>query len=97
MWWNYRKPKPLQEGAFTLAVRNNAPVIPIFITMEDSDVIDADGFFVQEYTIHILPAIYPDSSLRGSLAREAMRKENYEAWVRVYEDFYNKPLVYKEP
>ena len=30
-------------------------------------------------------------------AREAMRKENYEAWVRVYEDFYRKPLVYGEP
>ena len=96
MWWNYRKPKPMQDGAFSLALRNKAPVVPIFITMEDSDVLDGDGFFVQEYTIHILPAIYPDANLSGAEAREAMKQANYEAWVRVYEDFYQKPLVYSE-
>ena len=96
MWWNYRKPKPMQDGAFTLAVQNKAPIVPIFITMEDSDVPDGEGFFVQEYTIHILPAIYPDPSLSKVEAKEKMRKENYEAWVKVYEDFYGKPLVYGE-
>jgi len=94
MWWNYRKPKPLQDGAFSLALRNKAPIVPIFITMEDSDILDGDGFFVQEYTVNILPAIYPDETLAGSEAKELMKKENYEAWVRVYEDFYKTPLVY---
>ena len=96
MWWNYRKPKPMQDGAFTLAVRNNTPVVPIFITMEDSDVLDGDGFFVQEYTINILPPIYPDSTLSRPDATKKMKNDNYEAWVRVYEDFYKKPLVYGE-
>lgn len=96
MWWNYRKPKPMQDGAFTLAAKNNAPVVPIFITMEDSDVIDGDGFPVQEYTLHILPAIYPDNSLPRSETTKKMKKENYEAWVKTYEDFYGKPLVYGE-
>ena len=96
MWWNYRKPKPMQDGAFTLAVQNKAPIVPIFITMEDSDVPDGEGFFVQAYTIHILPAIYPDKSLSNAEAKEAMKRANYEAWVRVYEDFYGKPLVYAE-
>ena len=96
MWWNYRKPKPLQDGAFALAVKNKAPVVPVFITMGDSEVFDGDGFFVQEYTVHILPAIYPDTTLSATEAREKMKKENYEAWVRVYEDFYKKPLVYGE-
>ncbi|MBE5817768.1 MAG: 1-acyl-sn-glycerol-3-phosphate acyltransferase [Clostridiales bacterium] len=96
MWWNYRKPKPMQDGAFSLALQNKAPIIPIFITMEDSDVLDGDGFFVQEYTIHILPAIYPDTSLPSAKAKEALKQANYEAWVRVYEDFYKKPLVYSE-
>ena len=96
MWRNYRKPKPLQDGAFMLAVKNNAPIVPIFITMEDSDTLDGDGFFVQEYTINILPAIYPDRTLPGALAREKMKKANYDACVRVYEDFYKKPLVYGE-
>lgn len=96
MWWNYRKPKPLQDGAFTLAVRNGAPIVPIFITMEDSDVLDGDGFPVQEYTVHILPAIYPDATISKAEAKEKMKKENYEAWVRVYEQFYDRPLVYAE-
>jgi 1-acyl-sn-glycerol-3-phosphate acyltransferase len=96
MWWNYRKPKPMQDGAFTLAAKNNTPVVPIFITMEDSDVLDPDGFFVQEYTLHILPAIYPDNTLPRSETTKKMKKENYEAWVKTYEDFYGKPLVYSE-
>lgn len=94
MWWNYRKPKPMQDGAFSLAVRNNAPIVPIFITMEDSATLDADGFFVQEYTVNILPAIYPDMTLSRSEAKEKMKNENYEAWVKVYEGFYGLPLTY---
>jgi 1-acyl-sn-glycerol-3-phosphate acyltransferase len=96
MWWNYRKPRPIQDGAFSLALRNGVPILPIFITMQDSDVPDGEGFFVQEYTIHVLPAIYPDNSLPRAEAKEKMRKANYDAWVRVYEDFYKIPLVYGE-
>lgn len=96
MWWNYRKPRPLQDGAFSLAVRNNAPIVPIFITMEDSDVLDPDGFFVQEYTLHILPAVYPDQNLSRAEAKKDLKQKNYEAWVKVYEEFYQKPLVYGE-
>ncbi len=96
MWWNYRKPRPMQDGAFSLAVRNKTPVIPIFITMEDSDVVDNDGFFVQEYTLHILPAIFPDETLSPIAAKKDMKNKNYEAWIKVYEEFYRKPLVYGE-
>ena len=96
MWWNYRKPRPMQDGAFTLAIRNNAPIVPIFITMEDSDKLDRDGFAVQEYTVNILPAIYPDKSLNAADAKHKMKKENYDSWVKVYEEFYQKPLSYGE-
>ena len=96
MWWNYRKPRPMQDGAFSLAVRNKAPIVPIFITMEDSDVLDPDGFFVQEYTMHILPAIYPDENLSHGDAKRDMKNKNYEAWVKTYEEFYDKPLKYGE-
>ena len=96
MWWNYRKPRPMQDGAFSLAVRNDAPIVPIFITMEDSDVPDGDGFFVQEYTLHILPAIYPDKTLSPIAAKRDMKNRNYEAWVKTDEEFYGKPLVYGE-
>ena len=94
MWWNYKKPRPMQDGAFSLAVRTNAPVVPIFITMEDSDHFDGDGFAVQEYTLHILPAIYPDETLSRVEAKNDMKNKNYEAWVKTYEEFYGKTLEY---
>ena len=94
MWWNYKKPRPMQDGAFSLAVRNKAPIIPIFITMEDSDIADGDGFPVQEYTMHILPAIYPNPELSYTEAKQDMKNKNYEAWVQTYEEFYKIPLRY---
>ena len=96
MWWNYRKPRPMQEGAFDLAVLNKTPIVPIFITMEDTDTMDGDGFPVQAFTVHILPAIYPDETLPRAERKNKMRQENYDAWVKTYEEFYQKPLVYSE-
>lgn len=94
MWWNYRKPKPLKHGAFKMAVRNNVPILPIFITMEDSDIIGEDGFPVQEYTVNIAQPIYPDENLSQRERTEKMLNENYEVWKRIYEDFYGIPLEY---
>lgn len=94
MWWNYRKPKPLKNGAFNFAARSKVPVIPIFITMEDSDIIGEDGFPVQEYTVNIEKPIYPDENLTEKENTEAMKEKNYEVWKNIYEDFYKMPLEY---
>lgn len=94
LWWNYRKPKPLKNGAFNLASRNNVPIIPIFITMEDSDTIGEDGFPVQEYTININEPIYPDENLSKKENTEIMKQKNSQVWKQVYEEFYNIPLEY---
>lgn len=94
MWWNYRKPKPLKNGAFKLAARNNVPVIPIFITMEDSKLIGEDGFNIQEYTINVEEPIYPDEKLTEKENTEIMKQKNFETWKNVYEKFYGIPLEY---
>lgn len=94
MWWNYRKPKPLKKGAYTFAVNNNVPVLPCFITMQDSDILDHDGFYVQEYTIHICDPIYPDRTKNHSENVEYMRMKNYEVWKDIYEKTYGIPLEY---
>lgn len=94
MWWNYRKPRPLQKGAFTFAARNNKPVLPVFITMEDSDVLDDDGFYVQEYTVHFCEPIYPDPNKKRAQNSCEMRDKNYEAWKSVYEQTYGEKLTY---
>ena len=94
MWWNYRKPRPPVTGAYKFAVANNVPVIPMFITMNDSELIGADGFPIQEYTVHILPAIYPKEGLSSKENTEYMRNKNYEVWKEVYEKTYGIPLTY---
>ena len=94
MWWNYRKPKPLKRGAYQCAARSGAPILPCFITMKDSDVMGEDGFFVQEYTIHISPPIFPEPDLPVRKQAELMMYKNYEDWKEIYETEYHIPLSY---
>lgn len=94
MWWNYRKPKPLKKGAYTFGAKNHVPVLPCFITMEDSDILGDDGFYVQEYTIHIAEPIYPDPQKTQAENVDAMRRKNAAVWKQIYEEFYGIPLVY---
>lgn len=94
MWWNYRKPRPFREGAFRFAVKSNVPVIPAFITMEDTEYTDGDGFPVQAYTVHFGKLIYPDPSKDRKENIEYMSKENFKFCKEVYEEFYKEPLKY---
>ncbi len=94
MWWNYRKPKPLKTGAFIFAVKNDVPILPCFITMKDSDIMGEDGFYVQEYTIHIGEAIYPQKELKYKDRVQKMLDDNFECWKRIYEHEYQMPLTY---
>lgn len=94
MWWNYRKPKPLKKSAYSIAAKNNVPVLPCFITMKDSDVMGCDGFFVQEYTIHISEPICPDPERSAVKNAEAMMAKNSEIWKDIYEKEYHIPLSY---
>lgn len=94
MWWNYKKPKPMKTGAFDMAVKNNVPVIPCFITMRDLNRRGSDGLPVQEYTPHLGAPIYPDMTLSKPEAKEKLRQQN-EAFCReVYERVYGIALVY---
>ena len=90
MWWNYKKPRPLKIGAFKIAKKAGVPILPAFITMQDDERLDGDGYPLQRHTIHILPAVYPDG-----LTAEEMMEKNYEAWKEKYEEVYGIPLVYE--
>ncbi len=94
LWWNYRKPRPCKDGAYKFAVNSGVPIIPMFITMTDSDILDPNGFFVQKYTINIMPAIYPNNDLDKKTNIANMKEQNYNACVKTYEDFYKVKLEY---
>lgn len=94
MWAGYRKPRPLKLGSFRFAVKEKVPVLPVFITLEDTDKLGGDGLPIQAYTVHILPVIYPDENLSVRENSEAMCRRNYELWKETYEKFYGIKLEY---
>lgn len=94
MWLNYRKPRPCKTGAFHLAAKNGAPVLPLFITMSDTERLDPDGLPIQAYTIHILPPVFPKEVLSQRENTAYMCRENGRLWKEAYEGFYGEPLRY---
>lgn len=94
MWWNYKKPRPFKRGAFRFSVTNNKPIIPMFITMEDSENVDGNGFPVQAYTVNIFPAIYPKTDYSKNENIEYLMNENFKVCKECYEEFYHEKLTY---
>lgn len=94
MWWNFKKPRPFKSGVYKFAHKLNVPIIPCFITMEDSDIVDGDGLFVQKYTIHIEEPIYPDLKMGIKEDVERMKSLNFDICKNIYEKTYNKKLKY---
>lgn len=84
----------MTNGAFTFAVASKVPVLPIFITMNDSELIGDDGFPIQEYTINFLDPIYPDPEKSDKENARMMNENNYAQWKKCYEETYGIPLEY---
>ena len=53
-----------------------------------------NGYFVQEYTIHVGEPIYPRKDLNYKENLEYMAKENFDAWKEIYEREYQTKLKY---
>ncbi len=94
MWWNYRKPKPFKSGAFTLAVQNNVPIVPCFVTMKVVAGYDEDGFPNQEYTIHVMNPIYPNKEKTSKENVDYLMSENFRLCKEKYEEVYGVELKY---
>lgn len=96
MWRDYKKPRPMKNGAFRYAVQNNVPILPLFITIKDKEQkVDENGMQnYGDYTIHVLDPIYPKAELDKKENIEYLRKENYRVWKEVYEKTYGIPLIY---
>ena len=94
MWHNYKKPRPLKVGAFRFAAKEKVPVLPIFITLEDTLAENEIGEPILAYTVHILPVIHPDGGNNLRERSENMCQKNYELWKETYEAFYGIKLEY---
>lgn len=96
MWREYKKPRPLQNGAFHYAALNNVPILPLFITItpKESPVDEQGRANFGNYTIHILPPIYPEPTRSVKENEHFLKMENYCLWKDCYETTYGKPLKY---
>ena len=88
MWWNYRKPRPPKAGAYHYAAKFGVPIIPVFVTMEDTDVLDEYGFPKQKYTVHVMPPMYPDPEKTLRENERAMQAKNYVLCREKYREVY---------
>ncbi len=96
MWREYTKPRPLQIGAFHYAASYNVPILPMFITLTpNKQPIDEKGRAnYSDYTIHVLPPIYPNKDKSLQENKHKMKEENFRLWKELYETVYSKELRY---
>lgn len=94
MWFNYRKPRPLKQGAYYYAAKNNVPVISCFTEIIDEDEKYKYEFFAVKHILHVLPPIYPDPNKSAKENSIEMMEKDYEQKKNAYESSYNKKLDY---
>ncbi len=92
MWFNYRKPRPLRDGAYHYAVESGVPILPCFVEMRELEGTDGQGFCRVRHILHVMPPIYPDCSLSPRETRKKMRDEDYRLKCECYERVYGIPL-----
>ncbi len=89
MWWNYKKPRALRDGAYHYAASFGIPVIPTFTEMvTEVGERDADGFLPVRHILHVMPPIYPDPALSVRENRVIMQKADMDARIAKYEEVY---------
>lgn len=92
MWYNYKKPRPMRDGAYHFASEFSVPIIPTFTEMVTLDgERDSDGALPIKHILHILPPIYPDKSLSVREDRERMMRMDLEAKIKAYKACYSTP------
>ena len=94
MWYNYRKPRPLKQGAYYFAAKNNVPIISCFTEIIDEDKKYNYEFYAVKHILHVLPPIYPDPNKSAKENSIEMMQKDYEQKKNAYESSYNKKLDY---
>lgn len=96
MWWNYRKPRKPQRGAYYFAAKQNVPIISTFVEIQATDKLEkgSDEFYQTNCIVHVLPIIYPDISLNANQNSKMMMEQDYKQKVAAYEKYYGKKLDY---
>lgn len=87
-WWCYEKPRPQFSGAYNIAVKNSVPVIPVFITFNQTDASRKSPLGIKQFVINILKPIYPKSELSLKENIAFMMENCKNQWEETYNNFY---------
>ena len=93
MWWNYKKPRKLRDGAYHYAALFGCPIVPTFTEMVNLDgARGKDGALPIKHILHIMPPIYPSAELSLRENRVTMQEKDNAARRAKYEEVYGIPL-----
>ena len=90
MWFNYKKPRELREGAYYYAFELSVPIIPCFVELRETSEVGEGGFYKIKHIIHVMPPIYPDTSLDKRTGYQKMRDEDARLKRECYERAYGE-------
>lgn len=96
MWYNYRKPRPLQKGAYYYAAKAHVPIISCFVEIKDLPKMEKNSteFHKTRYILHVLPTIYPEARLTVDQNAKRMRDIDFLQKKEAYGKAYGKKLKY---
>lgn len=91
-WWGYDRPRPLKNGAFYYAVKNNVPVLPLFITCRGAGAKAAGAVgragrapAVKYFDVHIADVIKNEGTSIGDREKiKLMKEKNSLIWQEIY-------------
>lgn len=87
MWPHYREIRPYKRGAFSTAVKNDVPVLPIVLLFKGKK--KKNGKYKYRIYFAICNPIYPDKTLPDEKSKsEKMMQQTYETTKRVAEEWY---------
>ncbi len=99
MWLHYEKPRPFKKGAFSFAVKENAPIVPVFIRWTPSKGLRKLFGFKKDASVIVMPPIYPKEGISTKENTIYLQQETQKAFAQEYRRFFNipkdqKPCIY---
>ena len=87
-WWGYERPRPHEKGAYHIAIKYNVPIVPVFITFNQTEKSMASKTGIKQFVVNILKPIYPNKELTDKDNIERMMTECLNQYWQCYNEFY---------
>lgn len=95
LWHRYEKPRPFKSGAFKYAAKFSVPVVPAFITFEETKFRKLFRM-KKRCVLHVLDPVYPREELSQRENAEFMKRKCFSETAACYERVYGVPLTYEK-